>query len=67
MSTEQLGPGADHSERKAGELLQTIHRWKEADYRLVIGLSVVLALIVFRLLAVKSQCHQGFHLVQDRE
>jgi len=60
MSTQQLGPGADRPEPEAGELLQTIHRWKEADYRLVIGLSVVLALIVFRLLAlaidVRTDC-----------
>jgi len=45
-------PARSVVERAGGDFLRTLHRWKEADYRLVIGGVVVLVLVVFRLMAI---------------
>ncbi len=50
MST---GTGGKPPRRRGGDLFETLRRWKEADYRIVFGVAVVLALVVARLVAVE--------------
>lgn len=35
-----------------GQVVETLQRWKEADYRLIIGLAVVAVIVAFRLAAI---------------
>ncbi|MEE2829524.1 MAG: ABC transporter permease subunit, partial [Myxococcota bacterium] len=44
--------GGPSRSRVASELFRTLQRWKEADYRLVIGIAVVLTIVAFRLGAI---------------
>jgi peptide/nickel transport system permease protein len=52
MTSAERGPRLSAVERAGGDVIHTLQRWKEADYRLVIGAFVVLVLVVFRLMAI---------------
>ena len=52
MSSPPIEPSLSVAERAGSDAVQTLQRWKEADYRLVIGGIVVLLLVVFRLMAI---------------
>ena len=53
MKPDLLGPEkTPTSSPSEGEVAETLQRWKEADYRLVVGVLVVLVLVVFRLMAI---------------